>query len=200
MRCSASGSTPRSVQRAIRSRSSVANPTVLSAGRSCVGQRHHRVVAVLEVTREQFADDAVLLGAGDQPRRRVTIALGSQPKHRERVRVHRAHERLPDHRPAARAQQRRRDRRAGLCTQPRRTRQQQNRFRVEPRGDVCGRGTDQQAALTRACAAEHPDDAAQARFDERCGRQIGVRCGHGGMTPRGSDKWPHQQRLAASQP
>ena len=34
MRCSATGSTPRSVQRASRSRSSLAKPTVLSAGRS----------------------------------------------------------------------------------------------------------------------------------------------------------------------
>ena len=38
MRCSRSGSTPRSAQRASRSRSSVANPAVLSAGRRCAGQ------------------------------------------------------------------------------------------------------------------------------------------------------------------
>ena len=51
-------------------------------------------VAVLEVTGQQFADDAVLLGAGDQPRRRIAVALRGQPQHRERVAVHGAHQRL----------------------------------------------------------------------------------------------------------
>ena len=72
----------------------MANPTVLSAGRSWAGQATGGAVAVLEVAREQFADDAVLLGAGDQPRRRVAVALGGQPQHRERVRVHGADQRL----------------------------------------------------------------------------------------------------------
>ena len=52
------------------------------------------VVAVLEVTGQQLADDAVLLGAGDQPRRRVTGTLGGLPQHGERVGVQRAHQRL----------------------------------------------------------------------------------------------------------
>ena len=51
-------------------------------------------VTVLEVAGQQFANDAVLLGTGDQPRRRITVALGGQPQHRERVGVHRAHQRL----------------------------------------------------------------------------------------------------------
>jgi len=52
---------------------------------------HRRRVAVLQVAREQFADDAVLLGAGDQPRWRVAVALRRQPQHRECVGVHGAH-------------------------------------------------------------------------------------------------------------
>ena len=58
------------------------------------GPRDGGAVAVLEVAREQFADDAVLLGAGDQPRRRIAVALGGEPQHRERVGVHGADQRL----------------------------------------------------------------------------------------------------------
>ena len=53
-----------------------------------------RVRTVLDVAREQFPDDAVLLGPGDQARWRITLALRGQPQHGERVGVHRAHQRL----------------------------------------------------------------------------------------------------------
>ena len=55
---------------------------------------HRRVVAVFEVARQQFPDDAVLLRAGDQPRRRIPVAPSRLAEHREGVRVHRADERL----------------------------------------------------------------------------------------------------------
>ena len=42
-------------------------------------------VAVLEITGEQFPNDAVLLRAGDQPRRRVAVALRRESQHRERI-------------------------------------------------------------------------------------------------------------------
>ena len=46
---------------------------------------HGGGVAVLEITGEQFPDDAVLLRAGDQPRRRVAVALRRESQHRERI-------------------------------------------------------------------------------------------------------------------
>lgn len=52
---------------------------------------------VFDITFEQFPDDAVLLGTGDQPRRRVTGTLGRQPQHREGVGVQGAHHGLADH-------------------------------------------------------------------------------------------------------
>ena len=59
-----------------------------------------RVVTVLEVTGQQFADDAVLLGAGDQPRRRIPVAPRRLTEHREGVGVHRPDQRLAHrHRP-----------------------------------------------------------------------------------------------------
>ena len=97
MRCSCGGSTPRSAQRARRSRSSVAKPAVPSAGRSCSRPPRQRAVPVLEVTGQQLADDAVLLGAGDQPRRRIAGPRGRLAQHRERITVHRAHQRLAHH-------------------------------------------------------------------------------------------------------
>ena len=66
------------------------------------------------------------------------------------------------------------------------------------RGDVRGGGLDQQGALAGARAADHPHHAAHSRFGERGRRQIGVRCGHVGMTPRGSDKSTATCLLAAS--
>ena len=62
------------------------------------------IVAVLEVAGQQFADDAVLLGACDEPRRRVAVALRGQTQHRERVGVHGAHQRFAHHGAAAGAQ------------------------------------------------------------------------------------------------
>ena len=149
---------------------------------------HGGPVAVFEVPCEQFADDAVLLGAGDQPRRRITLALRGETQHCECVRVHRADQRFADDRAGARREQCRRDGGARLRTEPRRTRQQQNRFRIgRPRR--CARQRPESAgALAGARSTDHSHHAAHSGFGERGRRQIGVRCGHGGMTPRGSDK------------
>ena len=69
-------------------------PDGAQRGPQLAGPGDGGVVAVLEIAREQLADDAVLLGGGDQPRRRITVALGGEPQHREGVRVHRADERF----------------------------------------------------------------------------------------------------------
>ena len=56
------------------------------------------VGTVGDLAVQQLGDDRVLLGAGDQPRRRAAGALRRQPQHRERVAVHAADQRFPDHR------------------------------------------------------------------------------------------------------
>ena len=147
-------------------------------------------VAVLEIAREQLADDAVLLGGGDQPRRRIPVALGGEPQHREGVRVHRADERFANDGATTGLQQRRRDRGARLRAEPCRTRQQQNGFRIGAGGDVGGRGLDQRAGLAGARSAQHAHHTANTGFGQRrrAVETRGVRCGHVGMTPRGSDK------------
>ena len=97
-------------------------------------------------------------------------------------------------------EQGRRDGGAGRGAEPRRTREQQNRFRVDPAGDVRRRGVDEQRRLAGARAAEHAHGAAQTGLGQGVGRQHGAWCGHGGMSPRGSDKQPVAAQLAASTP
>ena len=141
---------------------------------------HRGVVAVLEVTREQLADDAVLLGAGDQPRRRITVALGRQPQHRERVGVHGAHHRFPHRRRAAVTEQPRRDRRRGRCAPS----------RAEPVSSRTDSGSTPAATCAAAASTSsdvfpvpgpptrarcHADRARSARSGDRCGAW----CGHG---------------------
>ena len=91
------------------------------------GPRRRRIGTVGYLAGKQFGDDRVLFSAGHQPGRRTAGALGRQPQHRERVAVHAAHQRLPDHRPKPvararphllRAQQRRRQRATRLCPDP----------------------------------------------------------------------------------
>ena len=65
------------------------------------GPRHGGPVTVFEVPGEKFADDAVLLGAGDQSRRRVTLALRRQTQDRERIRMHGADQRFANDRAVA---------------------------------------------------------------------------------------------------
>ena len=50
---------------------------------------------VLDVAGQQFTQHDVLLGTGDQARRRIVVRRGLQPQDRERIRVHRPHQRLP---------------------------------------------------------------------------------------------------------
>ena len=54
------------------------------------------VRSVFEVAGQQFADDGVLFGAGDQPRRGIAGALGGPPQDRIGVAVHGADQRLAD--------------------------------------------------------------------------------------------------------
>ena len=117
-----------------------------------------RIRSVFEVAGQQFPDDGVLFGAGDQARRGIAGALGGPPQDRVGVAVHGADQRLTD-RGAARTrgagtQQRRRQRGARPHPEPARTGKQQNVFRVNTGGDARDRGVDQQAALTGARAAE----------------------------------------------
>lgn len=149
---------------------------------------NRRIVTVLDVTGEQLADDAVLLGAGDQPRRWGPVALRGEPQHRERVRMHRAHQRLAHHRAFTGAEQCRCDRGLGLGAQTRRTRQQQNRFRIASRAQMFGRRVHQQPALPGSGPTEHSHGTAHLAATQ-CGRcELDVWRRHEGMTPRGSDK------------
>ena len=166
-----------------------------------------RDAPVLDVAREQVPDDAVLLGAGDQARWRITLALCGQPQHRERVGVHRAHQRLTHGNPARQITTRRQQRggqgAARLRAQPAGTGEQQHRLGVGARRDPRGGGVDEQAGLARARPAEHTNDTPQAGVEhrrslggpgagtgDREGARIGDRCGrdHVGMTAQGSDK------------
>ncbi len=139
--------------------------------------RHRRVVAVLEVACEQLADDAVLLGAGDQPRRRITIALRGEPKDGEGVGVNGADHGLP-HRGATVTQHGGRDGRAGRHADARRTRKQQNRFRVDSRGDARRGGLNQHRGLAGARTAHHAHDTTQTWLSQSVGRQCWAGCGH----------------------
>ena len=94
IRSSCGPSTPRSLQRDMRSRSPVANPTVVNAGRNDSGHITTAFGPSAEIAGEEFSNDPVLLGARDQPWRRTAVALRRQSQHRERVRVHGAHKRL----------------------------------------------------------------------------------------------------------
>ena len=127
---------------------------------------------VVEVTGEQFADGGVLLGAGDQPRRRITRALGGLTQHPEGIGVHRAHQRLAHHRAArlsrARGQQPAGQLRADVGGQPG-GREKQHRLRVAAVGDEGNRRVDQPGGLA---GARPPHDA------NGC---------HRGMRPEGSD-------------
>ena len=124
-----------------------------------------------EITGEEFADDTVLLGAGDQPRRWISRARGRVAQHPEGVTVHRPHQWFADHGQPAGAgiEQPRGDRPAGGGGQPGRG-QQQHRLRIAAAGDVGDRSVDQPGALA---GARPTDDAHDA---------------HAGMTPRGSDR------------
>ena len=73
-----------------RLRSSSTNPVVRSAGRSAAG--HSCRVAL----GEQVAQHDVLLGGGEQPRRRQAARGVGQPQHAERVGVDGAGDRLAD--------------------------------------------------------------------------------------------------------
>ena len=122
--------------------------------------------SVFEVAGQQFADDGVLFGAGEQARRGVPGTLGRPPQDRVGVAVHRANQRLPDRDAArtrgARTQQRCSQRGARTHPHPARTGKQQNRFRIDTGGDAADRGVDQQAALTgpRTAQDTHPSACA----------------------------------------
>ena len=124
------------------------------------------VRSVFEVSGQQFPDDGVLFGAGDQPRRGIAGALGGPPQDRVGVAVHGADQRLADRGAARtrgpRTQQRRRQRGARPHPEPARTGKQQNRFRINTGGDAADRGVDQQAALTGPRAAQDTHPAACA--------------------------------------
>ena len=156
MRCKVVGSTPRSAQRANRSRSSVANPAS-SAGRSSRGQARG---TVLEVTGEQFPDDAVLLGAGDQPRRRIPGALGGLAQHREGVAVHRTHQRFraPPAGPPGPGEQPRASAHRGCGGHPGRA-SAAAPIRGRHGGDTGGGGVDQPGGLAGPRTAQRPERA-----------------------------------------
>ena len=80
---------PRSAARSSRSRSSAANARVGTACRSDGGHRSRGVGRV-----EQVADHRVLLGAGEQPRRRLAPLGRGEAEQAERVRREGAHDRL----------------------------------------------------------------------------------------------------------
>ncbi len=124
-------------------------------------------VAVLEITREHLANDAVLFGGGDQPRWRIPVALSREPQHREGIRMHRADERFADDGATTRLKQPRGDCGTRLCAEPCRTRQQENGFRIRAACDVGGRGLDQRAGLAGARSAEHPHNTANTGFGQR---------------------------------
>ncbi len=205
-RCAAAAAGPRRARRsgpagrAARWRS----PRCPTPGRSWRGPPRQRTGPVLEVTGQQLADDAVLLGAGDQPRRRIAGPRGRLPQHRERVAVHRAHQRLAHHGtarlPGPRLEQRGRQRaaRGGGRAAP-------NPSAAEPipgpsRRAMCAAAAcDQQRALAGARATDDADHAAQPRRRARrtaAGPRVRARAGHVGMTPRGSDNsagyWQHE--------
>ena len=156
-------------------------------------------VAVFEVACQQLADDAVLLGGGDQPRRRIPVAPSGKPQHCEGVRVHRADQWLTDDGSTTGLEQGGSDRGARLRAEPCRTRQQQNGFRIGAVGEMCGRGLDQCAGLAGARSAQHAHHTANTGLGQRRRGEGGLRCGHVSMTPRGSDK-PSLALLAASRP
>ena len=118
------------------------------------------VRAVVEITGEQFADDTVLFGAGDQTRRWISGAGRGIAQHPEGVAVHRTHQRFAHHRKPAGPgiEQPRGDRAAGCGGQPGRG-QQQHRIRIAATGDVRDGGVDQPGGLTGSRPADDPNDA-----------------------------------------
>ncbi len=152
-------------------------------GPQLLGPGAGRGRSVGDITVQQLADDAGLLGRGDQARRRIPVTLGRGPQHRERVGMNTAYQWLADHGTArslcARHQQRRRQRATGPHTDPPRTGQQQNRFRVRAGGDLRDRGVDEQAALTGSGSAEHAHHAASTRIQHgaRLGAPVAGNCG-----------------------
>ena len=121
---------------------------------------------VFEIAGQQFPDNGVLFGAGDEPRGRIAGTLGGPPQDRVCVAVHGPHQRLPNRGPArhggARSEQRHRQGTARPHPDPTGTGKQQNRFRIDFGVDLSDRGVDQQAALTRAGPAQDTHQPAHA--------------------------------------
>ena len=190
-RCSSAGSTPRSAQRASRFRSSVGEAGGAQRGPQLRRPSRRGARPVLEVAGQQFPDDGVLFGAGDQPRRRIAGAFGGPPQDRVRVAVHGPHQRLADGGPAAAAARERSNAVVNALRlghpDPAGTGKQQNRFRVDTGVDLGDRGVDQQAALAGAGPTE--DTQPTTRTELQDGVRFGIpHVGHDGMTSRGSDR------------
>ena len=118
------------------------------------------VSPVVEISGEQFTDDAVLLGTGDQPGWRIAGPFGGFAKHGERVGVHRTNQRLTDDRSArltgTGSQQTGCERTAGVLGRPAGTREDQDGLRVTAVGDMGDRGVDKPGGLTCPGTAQHP--------------------------------------------
>ena len=191
MRCSRNGSTPRSAQRASRSRSSVANPTVLSAGRSWRGQ----ATAALSPSSRSPASSSRMMPSCSAL---VISRGGGSPVRcaasRSTAKAYECTERTSGSRTtgatAGAASSGASDRAAGLRAEPGRTRQQQNGFRIGAGGDVRdgGRRSARWSCRCPARRARAPHRECRARSTLVEVRVGDVRCGHVGMTPRGSDK------------
>ena len=205
MRCSSTGSTPRSVQRASRSRSSVANPTVLSAGRSCAGQRTAEASpssrSPASSSRMMPSCSALVISRGGGVPLRWAASRSTANAYECTVRTSgsRTTARSPALSSVAVI--------AALACAPRRAEPVSSRTDSGSASgcDVCGGGVDQQGALAGAWPAQHAHRAAHARLGQRGRSELGVWCGHVGMTPRGSDKtgrtrpaWPASTRVEPS--
>ncbi|CAB4915222.1 unannotated protein [freshwater metagenome] len=129
--------------------------------------------SVLDVAPQHLADHRVLLGTGQQSRRRIAVEGGLQPEYRERIRVHRAYQRFA--RGAQRviaAEQTGGDLLAERDGRALRLSEHQDRFRIagHDSGDCVVR---HERCLSRAGPAEHlpgvPSRSALSRLRRRIG-------------------------------